>query len=92
MREGSRRQAAGSDRGDADAHRGWTGPDIRSAIPDKTIEYLKPGGIARLDLNHVGPAQLLRVNASPLRIARAGDRGRATPKGAGAPARPGGAP
>jgi hypothetical protein len=50
-------------------------------MPDKTVEWLKPGGTARLDLNHLGPAQLLKVKASPLRIASSGDCGRAVYKG-----------
>jgi AraC-like DNA-binding protein len=89
MREGWHRRPAGQDRRNAGAQRTWTGSNLRGAMPDKTIEWLKPGGAARLDFSRVGEAQLLRVKASPLRISSSGDRGRPNRTTPGRKARPG---
>ncbi len=76
MREGWRRRSASRDHKKVGAVRSWAGSDIRSVMPDKTVEWLKPGGAARLEFSWVGPAHILRVKASPLQIASTAACGR----------------
>jgi AraC-like DNA-binding protein len=83
MREEWPRRAAGRDRRHVVAAGTWAASDVRKAMPDKTVEWLKPGGAARLEFSRVGVAQILRVRASPLRIASLGAQGRPNRSGPG---------